>query len=382
MFPALLPAAIQIDYFPYGRLIGPFVSLLLLYIGASVIFVNSRYKEERLSLPASLLFVIPIFIIGAYNSLAWLNPVVGSAKIFLCFSLFYLSRYCLLEGPAHKPAYSLIILIPVTLIIMDIFYRFSLTSYDEIIRNFRVFKIASMMFFDSNAAAMYIVCWIAVAISLLRFNNSCLSVESLAGLHQESLQRTKNVLKVSLLAMLVALLLTLSRSAIAAFFISYAVYLTSSTRRTRSRVAGWIVLGCVIAASLSTISYVARIDGSVVTKLNIYRELGRYLSDPATPVLNILFGSGMVDGIYKISYAPGLHSHTLFSTLIGQIGLIGTMFYVLWFIVEGARSGKVFLLISAFILVSGFAYTNPFYETFFLALGIASAFSRMEKFYS
>ena len=65
-------------------------------------------------------------------------------------------------------------------------------------------------------------------------------------------------------------------------------------------------------------------------------------------------------GAYLYSYEEGAYAHAVLPMLMGQVGLIGLVVYIVFFILYGRLVARNYLIIYFPIFLIGLSYLHPF----------------------
>ena len=212
---------------------------------------------------------------------------------------------------------------------------------------FYFFKMSSIMFFDSN----YVGAFLLIFFALHQFV-------------QYSSERYRNILTAIFLLLI---FFTLSRAAI----LVTVVWLLFTFWNSRAFVPKWVFAILCLMVSLITLFYiqdqVAFTDGSFITKLQILEGLSGFFRQDLTTAL---FGLGYEVGGYLYSYRSGGYAHIHLAILLGELGLIGTLVYFLFWYIIGLYSGVRVLYLFIPFLIIGFSLADPWEVGYFWAAAL------------
>ena len=79
----------------------------------------------------------------------------------------------------------------------------------------------------------------------------------------------------------------------------------------------------------------------------------------------MLFGYGLLDGGYAISYQEGKYAHALVPVLLGQIGIIGLLVYLISFTIMCFKSGTHGIVLLFSFLITGISLVDPWQIIYF-----------------
>lgn len=218
--------------------------------------------------------------------------------------------------------------------------------------NFYILKMDSPFFADSNATALFLLFSLCLVVCTPRL-------------------KSKNIY---MFLLLILIFFTFSRAAIITSFL--VILLSFFTKKIS--ISKLILIMIIIFASVLSLPFIFEtvlLDGSGVTKITVFNLVPKiFLNDLSN--LQRLFGEGINEGSLIYGYEDGKFSHALIPMILGQVGLVGLIGYMLFFffgMLYSARSSLIFFF--ALFLV-GLSYVHPFYEYIFLTFGIILGISK------
>lgn len=212
---------------------------------------------------------------------------------------------------------------------------------------FYAYKYSSIMFYDSNYVGLF-------ALSIL------ICTYFLAFKFRFNLLYVLLIFTNSLLVFL-----SFSRSAIFSMFIISLFYIILYLYNNKK----WFLLIFILFSlfslfSLSLFNIILFIssDESFITKISIFSSMKKFFD---FDVLNMLFGYGLLDGGYAISYQEGKYAHALVPVLLGQIGIIGLLVYLISFTIMCFKSGTHGIVLLFSFLITGISLVDPWQIIYF-----------------
>lgn len=174
-------------------------------------------------------------------------------------------------------------------------------------QHFYAYKYSSIMFFDSNFVALFLLPLLVLALFCLQ------SFEQ------------KKTFRVLILSILILILLTFSRAAIITSLVVMCFYFLYHLQRTNKQVFVLTLILSILFGLLSLNYFIALLssDSSFGTKLDILASMKGIVEHD---LIYVLFGFGVERGEEVYSYREGAYAHSLIPLLLGQFGIIG----VLW----------------------------------------------------
>ena len=222
----------------------------------------------------------------------------------------------------------------------------------NIIQNFYLAKVYSPFFNDSNATALFLL-------TILFFTST--------------LNPYYKFRKLFIFITVALIILTLSRAAIAGAIL----FVMIEVVRKVNRIQRILISASIIPVLIGLVPFAYTLvsaDGSGVTKLQVYDTFLTKISSNHISLSTIMFGDGMSQGALTYGYQDGKFSHALIPMLVGQIGIVGSSFWLI-FVIFSLVKVKWHIVLTLFvcIFIPGLSYAHPFYEFFYIALGIASS---------
>lgn len=224
--------------------------------------------------------------------------------------------------------------------------------------NFYSFKYASLMFTDSNGLAIILVSLFALML-VFRF-------------------------RVLSLIVCVLIFFTLSRSAYLGATLTLLIYMFFFGNHFKSNVK---ISFLAVASSFVLVviysfidSHTSFHDGSLATKLDILTSLSKL---GLVNFKELIFGFGIDRGNYIYSPGENYYAHILFALTLGQVGLLGTVLYLILFVLLGYYySFKLAVLFFVPFLFMGLSLASPWEPAPFVYFLVAYYFKlKQEKLY-
>lgn len=237
---------------------------------------------------------------------------------------------------------------------------FSLTDYTVISDNFYLAKYNSPFLFDSNAVAIYILCYLFLCFYLLRLYPEYEHVKIIS----------------FVLFLLVCLVLTFSRASYVALLFFLFCFFLIRFGYVFVLIFFFVFLTFFLCFSEALFLLIQE-DGSGNTKIQIFVRTYELLLKKE--LIDILFGYGMKEGGEIYSYIEGKYAHALIPLLLGQVGILGAVLYASYPIILMLRFcwiGTIYLL--AFFLL-GFSYLNTNTESVFIVFSLILYLGYKEK---
>lgn len=209
------------------------------------------------------------------------------------------------------------------------------------------YKYSSIMFYDSNYVGLFSLCILICTFSLafkykfnflfsfLIFTNSLLIILSFS----------RSAIFAMILVLFFYFLLYLYKKKKIILFFSFLILLVS----------------IFIISVFNVLSFIST-DESFITKVSIFLSIEKFFN---FPIFDILFGYGLLNGGFVISYQEGKYAHALFPVLLGQIGLIGTFIYISLFIIMCVRSGIHGIVLLFTFFLTGISLVDPWQIIYF-----------------
>ncbi|MFM4956267.1 hypothetical protein ACEUCD_11380 [Aeromonas veronii] len=222
--------------------------------------------------------------------------------------------------------------------------------------NFYVFKYGSFMFTDSNGLAIILV--------------------SLLGLTLLMRYRLLSLWTITLI------LLCFSRSAyLGAVFTCLLYYLFFVNKSMVAKHINIMLVGMLSFFSIYWLIYSFNIleDGSLITKFEIFSHLNKVFD---YPIESVLFGFGIDKGNYIYSPGSDYYAHALIPLLLGHVGIIGVVIYLLVMFysafIYGFRIGMIFFIP---FLIMGLSLASPWEPAPFVFMLISGLYFESVKKY-
>ena len=221
-----------------------------------------------------------------------------------------------IDGEVISKVTEIYLWLSVTLFITDAIWRFSHPGYDSIQNierlnelglSYAVYKINSIMYADSNTVGFHAL--VIFMLSLI----------------------TKNIPRLNLLRVLlfISICLTLSRTSVACAVIgSFWYYYSISFSSFRSKLISKIVIVVVLCFPLYElfIELWQSQDVSLSSKFYLISSMYDYLINSLNGnVFNLMFGVGLGNAVDIL----GIGSHSLYVTLVIELGLFVSFVYIL-----------------------------------------------------
>lgn len=339
-------------FFP---MLTPFVYLCaVLYSG------RSRFSHKLIFL---FIIYMPIILISLITSTDITDLVFSLIKVTLPFALYAISYSAFRAEKYHNVERYLvrIILWVISIGFVECAARYYLafSMGNNVLQNFYLAKINSPFFNDSNATALFLMTGLFITATLNPKNSKY---------------------KLFSLTLVLLVFLTLSRAAIVGVVVFVLMNLVQKLP-LRIRFVMIVALFCLVAVSAPFFYSFVTTDGSGATKVQVYSVFLSKIISGDLSLTRILIGDGMSQGALTYGYQEGKFSHALIPMLVGQIGIIGAIFWLL-FVSFSLIKVNTYLIFSIFvcIFIPGLSYAHPFYEFFYVALGIASSTRTWKNF--
>ena len=141
-----------------------------------------------------------------------------------------------------------------------------------------------------------------------------------------------------------------------------------------------IELMIVILITIFSFSYIIELvssDGSGVSKILIFESVIKNFYKISS--FEFLFGYGINQGNYIYSFYEGEYSHLLLTMLLGQVGLIGLIAYMFFFLMMILKSNNEVTIVFIPFFIVGLSYLHPFLESVFFSTGFVYGLSRIKN---
>lgn len=328
----------------------------------SFLFFLNKIKTPKIKLDKKLYYAVclyaPLLLLPFLTSQTFEEFTFNFFKVALPLLLFVFYYIVLgaLSLPQRLYFLNLSVCVSILVGVVESYLRlFSFESISEtLMENFYLLKFDSPFFADSNAAAVYYLVLLATLLGLNARNNK--------------------IIRYQILILSILVVLTLSRAAIAAMVVVFFIKWLFK-RGALAKVFIYPLILIFILAAIPLIYGSLMSDGSGSTKIIAYEVLFNKLTDGSVHLMGVLFGVGINEGSLLYGYADGKFSHALLPMLIGQVGLLGSIFYFGFFGVLLLYSYKNVVYLVVAIFTAGLSYIHPFYEFIFAMAGILLAFS-------
>jgi len=340
-----------------------FLILGIIYLSLTINYEYRLYFNFLIFFPFTLLLSLIFFILSEDNSY---NGILYYSVVFNFPFLFYFVTVLLLtpiETDIIISNIKILIKIYILYLFIEVIIRYyasyiMIINRDNLIINIYSFKRKSIAFTDTN--------FLALAIQ----NIMCLM------LFLENYTHNKVWNKYFIILFLFAVL-TLSRSVLITILLLLCLkHIINNLIKKKYFI---IIVETVILIFILMQLYHSLVnkDGSFMSKLKIFDGMKKITDYPLN---NVLFGFGFGKGEYAYSFREGAYGHSHIAILVGQYGIIGTMFFVICTLyLLFSSKGECFYLLMAFI-ISGFSLMM-FDSSFFWVLGIIIVLSKRKKEY-
>lgn len=350
----LVGSSIQLGEYSINRVLIPTVSAVLclglIFISGSLNYYLICKKTLLINLVTPILLIL-IVGVGAPNIY---EVAFGAIKISLPFiySICIITLIRNIDSESLEKVFRLLCVFVVSILLFEFLFRASnASSINQILVNFYLFKTNSPFFNDTNATALYAICYF---MPIYYYNY-----------HYKN--ESNKFITICLYIMLLMVFFTLSRAAI----ISLSLFITLSLLNRGHKNIRVLLFFIGSFSSLLIIPLILDAissDGSGQTKIEIFSALPNIITTYSS--LDILFGFGFDYGSYAYSYEVGKYSHLLITMLLGQVGLIGALIYFIYFILLRISSSKDLSLVIIPLFIVGLSYLSPFLENIFIATSI------------
>jgi hypothetical protein len=348
----LILTTLQLGAYSGFRYLIPLITPVL-YLLAALYRGNVRFPRNLLILAV---IYSPVILIGCIRSTDFADLLFSVIKATLPFALFSIS-YCAFYAQRYRTIeryLERIILFTILIGCIECIVRYYVvfSTGQNALENFYIAKMYSPFFVDSNATALFLTVGLFLTVTLAekRFKHKLFKF-ILLGLIFLSLSRAAIVGAVMFVMIIKIRDLPLNFRILA---ISTCVFFA------------WVLLPVAYGLVSS--------DGSGVTKIQVYDVFFSKIVSDELSFSRIFLGDGMSQGSFTYGYQEGKFSHALIPMLVGQIGIIGSCFWAV-FVLCALYKVNVYIIFALFacIFVPGLSYAHPFYEFFYVSLGIASS---------
>lgn len=344
-----------------------FIFLICSFISFNKILVNPIYIIGFISIFISFFLLKSVkinkfqLLFYAYFVLFLLGSMVGifyfkENYVESVFMSSILYGYCILLGAQtilvglslikrervliYRTTYNFLILF----MFLDFLIRFFLTNKGT--GNFYSYK-ASIFYFDSNFAGLLILCFFYFALFLKR-------------------NLIYNLGAFKFIILFILLILTFSRAAIFAFFVSY-ILLTYGEKYIKSIFFVFSFI-CFYWFFILLNSYIGgedflSVDGSFNSKFYIIKlALDNY---PFLDNFNKIFGIGLAN---FIQLTDGIFAHNILVTLVYEFGLYGILIYLIFLLSSYKKIGKDFFYILLPFFIASFSLFSAYSPFLFVLI--------------
>lgn len=345
--------------FQYGDIIVsryfiPMVSTILCWF---IFFISlKKYNKFDLNLFfLHILFCIFFLILSIFGNAPPEETLFDFVKVPLAFSTSFLAYYFIVKNDT-KSIYKILTLMlysAALFLTLELKGRISMFdgNIDTALSNFYLLKIISPFMVDSNAVGLYALFYFTISLYL-------------NGLNGFLYKKQNTALNFIFLFFIIA---SLSRAAIATALIILLINRWNTIPKIIKFLLIPIVVVSIIIGLYLAIGLITK-DGSGLTKLNVLKNIADIA--PGLDIKGFVFGYGINEGNYIYSYQDGAYSHLLLPMVLGQFGIIGMIFYVLFFVIGFYITNRYIFLFLIAMFVVGLSYLHPFLETIFLVNGI------------
>lgn len=219
--------------------------------------------------------------------------------------------------------------------------------------NFYAYKYSSIMFYDSNYVGLYAL-FLIVILFFYKFNI-----------------KSNMFINFIIFLNVIFVFLSFSRAAVLVLpFVFYmqAIYLTLKYKKYALLSVLLLALTFIVFLFSYYVFQYIKTDDSFITKVNI--ALSVLDGEKQEGVIRFLFGYGFVGGGYIYSYEEGQFAHALIPLLLGQIGFLGSVIYIMFLLYLTWLAGWYGFLILVVLIIPGFSLADPwqisYYYGFFL----------------
>lgn len=346
--------------FQYGDIIVsryfiPMISTILCWF---IFFISFRtYNKFDLNVFfLHISFCIFFLILSIFGNGPPEEILFDFVKVSLAFSTSFLAYYFLAKNDM-KSIYKIItFMLYSAALFLALELRGRISMFDGNIdtalsKNFYLLKVISPFMVDSNAVGLYALFYFTVSLYL-------------SGLSGFLYKKQNTILN---FVFLFFIIVSLSRAAIATALIILLINKWGNLPKLIRLLFIPIVTVSMIVGIYLAIELVVD-DGSGLTKLNVLENITDIA--PGLDIKGFVFGHGINEGNYIYSYQEGAYSHLLLPMVLGQFGIIGMIFYVLFFMIVFYITNRYVLLFLIGMFIVGLSYLHPFLETIFLVNGI------------
>jgi hypothetical protein len=313
-----------------------YISLIVVLLCAPILFIiRDRFSWKSLFLVIYPVFTAMLLLMQSVRIEFRTDIVTEMARLVIPPLSVPIALFCLSVIKPKRNIYAIVIDFNIALLFVELAYRMytSIGLSGFTLAGFYSYKYSSLLFQDSNFVGFNIV-------ALLVFLDYA----------KDAIPR----FKLKRAALLILLVLTFSRSC---FITMFLIWVIQWIERAHLAMKTVILIAVVTAAAIAI--PILMTDGSVVTKMDIFKYFNEWLNT-ATPG-DLLFGIGSGNFIVKFNR----ESHTFFglTTENGFLWAAGTALYLITLLRFTKGRGR-YLLLS--LLINGLslfpvAYLNLFY---------------------
>lgn len=356
-----ISTAVQFDYFFFNiSFFVPFFVALIVFTGTVLLYASSL--KQLLFLLFFVLCVTFFLLFFSFINTDDLKRAVLYPGFIILFVYTANKLLCKMKGSQLRSLVIATLVSGVVAVAVETIYRFSFPLLDlpqenasyindllsqkstlkEMILNqhFYAYKYSSIMFFDSNFVALFLLPLLILALFCLQSF------------------KPKRIFRVLIVIILILILLTFSRSAIITSWVLVYFYFLYHLLRTNKHVFVLVFFLSILFGIVGLSYFISLLssDSSFGTKLDILASMKSIVDHD---LKNILFGFGVDRGEEVYSYREGAYAHSLIPLLLGQFGIVGVVLFLSVFIYLGIKIGFFGWLLFFSILLSGFSLADP-----------------------
>lgn len=357
---------IQIGSYGIERFVPPLFGVIISFLVLTVTcFWNRKIEFKIQDFYIHLIPCVVLIICVSLGTPSVNEYIFDIIKISLAFSMSYLLVFQIqLVNPKKIDSLIKISIIPTIIILfIELYLRvvdFSGDVFGTLLSNFYLMKTNSPFFTDTNATALYALSYVII---IYYYNNFFIS-------------KKKLIYSLITSVLFIFIILSLSRAAIISTLALFA-YSFFVKSKLQLRI---IYLMIVIFITIFSFSYVIELvssDGSGVSKILIFESVIKNFYKISS--FEFLFGYGINQGNYIYSFYEGEYSHLLLTMLLGQVGLIGLIAYMFFFLMMILKSNNEVTIVFIPFFIVGLSYLHPFLESVFFSTGFVYGLSRIKN---
>lgn len=345
-------------------------SRLVIFLAALFFLVQARLSFESALVIIGAALLASLFLISWFEINSW--SLIGTAMLnFLSVSLVIAVTRDGLKNCTPDRSNNLLKLVTsvsILLLIIECYFRLAYPMLDipptasfEVVENksnnltadnfldsgFYLFKLSSIMFYDSNYVGIYALIVLVLGLKELNFSE------------KNRFGRIKVILS------FVLIILTFSRaSIISSFVILFSFYIFDHRNKKYALpIIFAFFIGLVIFSYY--IIDIFSSDYSFNTKIQTFISLGGGLSNVS--LNDLFFGRGFDEGVFMYSYEKGAYAHAALPLLLGTTGFLGASLYFVLVLFMGINGGKYGYLLLLILFVNGFSIFDPWQLFYFWA---------------